>query len=60
MDSDQVVDASGEHLRQQVFVVALVRIEGVYGSPAEYRQLIQKLQRNDRKHIRHHYFPETT
>lgn len=46
-------------MRNQILVVALVRIEGVNRRPAEDRQLIEKLQRYNCQNIRHEELPKS-
>lgn len=58
MNSNDIVYSRGEYLWNKIFVVALIRVESVHWSPAEDRQLIQKLQRDDGEHVRHHEFPK--
>jgi len=58
MNADQVVNSGGEGLRDDLFIAALVIVEGVDWGSAEQGKLVQELQGNDSEHIRHHELPE--
>jgi len=43
MNTYDIIDSVGKNLRNEIFVVAFVRVEGVNRSSAEYWKLVQEL-----------------